>query len=49
MFTISHRFVYGLIAGVYAGSCFGLHHEIVAALIALSYLVLALTCETSKK
>ena len=42
MFNVSHKFIYGTLALLYAGSCIGLDKTVVAAIVALGYALLAL-------
>lgn len=41
MFTINHRFVYGLMAGVYLASCVGVPKFFIGLALAGLYLALA--------
>ncbi len=45
MFNISHRFVYAVLAGLYAGACLGLDKSLVTALVSMAYVALALDRE----
>ncbi len=41
MLNFSDQYAYGLLAGLYAGSCIGLDKTLVSALVAVIYAVIA--------
>lgn len=45
MFTVPHKLVYWVLAGIHAGSYFGLEETIVAIFVAVAYALLAVMSE----